>query len=174
MHQSKTLRTPDTPNDEFRSLMAERRELMMEYARAHARNIEMMRSMPQEIMELEDLENILIQSGSTLPNKLQGTKELELMMKASSAVMMGELMCPEQLMLRGHNAGSVKNSAPQRIGLIADSLFRPHYMSRKNSRLLENPSLGGDPQHLADAAFPGENGEHFNIRHVFYHDYSLT
>ena len=161
MQQTKTLRTPNPPHDDLRSLMDERRELLMEYACAHARNIERMRHMPREIYELESIEKMLIQSGSMVPNNIDGVKQLELIAKTSSAVMMEKLLCPEQLMFRGQTSGSIESSSPQRIGLIADSLFGPQPMPHvQNAGLLEGPSLGGERKHLAEAILYGENGEY--------------
>jgi len=102
---TQSLTTRNTPINELAALMSERSKLMLEYEYLYSNNVEKMKRMPQLICDMYDIEQILIKSGSTLCNRVEGTEHWLKRAEAQRAMMLeGSLVRPEILMLRTHTA----------------------------------------------------------------------
>lgn len=114
--------TRNRPNNKLRELMSERSELMLEYEFLYSSNVEKMRKMPHLICDMQDIEQVLIESGSTLFNRVEGTEYWLKRAEAQRVVMLqGSLVRPEISMLQRHTSrlmeanGEGPISRPQKV-----------------------------------------------------------
>jgi hypothetical protein len=133
--QTKTFSTHNQRNREFRAMMAERRELMMEYEYLYARNLERIRAMPQKLAELKSMHTMLIENGCISENDLEGPDQLMLKAQEETLIFEESIASPAQLRLRA-----------QRVGLVEDSSYLRLTPRVQNAGLIEGGTYRDGPK----------------------------
>ena len=116
---TETVTTHNKRNDELKIMMVERHELMSQYKYLYADSMEEMQRMSELSRDIQSRQSLLIESGSTLFERIEGIEQLMLRANAQSALMRnGSLPSPEQLMIGARNIGLIENSVPKHEMLI--------------------------------------------------------